>query len=238
MMDCKRKVMIIDDDKDLVLLVQDLLEDNGYEVNVAHSIDDAYEKLTNYKPDVILLDINLPDGLGFELCEELRRVSQVPVIFASARTSEDDKVKGLDIGGDDYIAKPFSLKELLSRINSVLRRTYGSKKPMGQIKVAAGSDIMLTIDRACRTVKRNDALLCLSPKEFDLLLYMVEHHDVALTKEQIINDVWGAFCEVEQTTLAVHIRWLREKIEENPSKPSFLKTVWGVGYMCELWKND
>lgn len=129
-MDCKRKVMIIDDDKDLVLLVQDLLEDNGYEVNVAHSIDDAYEKLTNYKPDVILLDINLPDGLGFELCEELRRVSQVPVIFASARTSEDDKVKGLDIGGDDYIAKPFSLKELLSRINSVLRRTYGSKKPM------------------------------------------------------------------------------------------------------------
>lgn len=233
----KRKVMLIDDDKDLIFLVQDLLEDNGYSVNVAHSLEAAYDKLTDYKPDIILLDINLPDGLGFELCEELRKVSQVPVIFASARTSEDDKVKGLDIGGDDYLAKPFSLKELLSRINSILRRTYGSAKPEGQMLISVSDTVALSVDQASRTVKRNDEQLSLSPKEFDLLLYMVEHQNEVLTKEQLINDVWGAFSQVEQTTLAVHIRWLREKIEEDPSKPSFLKTVWGVGYMCEAWKS-
>lgn len=237
-MDTKRKVMIIDDDKDLSALVSDLLEDSGYEAILAHSIDEAYEKLLTIKPDVILLDINLPDGLGFELCEELRKVSQVPVIFASARTSEDDKVKGLDIGGDDYIAKPFSLKELMSRINSLIRRTYGNARATEKLTVHINKEVVLEIDKSSCNVTRAKKSVNLSPKEYELLLYMVERSGQALTKEQLINEVWGAFSEVEQSTLAVHIRWLREKLEENPSEPEFIKTVWGKGYICEVWKND
>ena len=121
----KRTILIVDDDADLSMLIQDMLEDNGYAFLYAASIDDAYEVLTDNKCDLILLDINLPDGTGFSFCKELRHTSQVPIIFASARTSEDDKVNGLDMGGDDYIAKPYSLKELMSRIRSILRRTYG-----------------------------------------------------------------------------------------------------------------
>lgn len=120
----KRRILIIDDDKDLSMLIKDMLEDKGYEAYLTSSIDESYRVLEKEHFHLILLDINLPDGTGFSFCEELRRVSTVPVIFASARTSEDDKIIGLDMGGDDYIPKPYSLKELMSRINSLLRRTY------------------------------------------------------------------------------------------------------------------
>lgn len=235
-MDTKRKVMVIDDDRDLAFLVQDLLTDSGYEVLLAYDMEDAYNKLADQKVDVILLDINLPDGLGFELCEGLRKISNVPVIFASARTSEDDKVRGLDIGGDDYIEKPFSLKELLSRINSLVRRSYGNCKNNPIMEYGISETITLTVDSLRRTVMRNGRLISLSPREYELLLYFIQHEGIALSKEQLIHEVWGMYSEVEPATHAVHVRWLREKLEEEPSNPSFLKTVWGKGYLCELWK--
>lgn len=225
----KRRILIIDDDNALSMLICDMLEDNGYEPECVNSIESAYEFLGTQVPDLILLDINLPDGSGFELCEELRKRSSVPIIFASARTSEDDKVNGLDIGGDDYLAKPYSLKELMSRINSILRRTYGNQKSEEMvIKVSSG--VTIKVDKNSRMVRKNDVVVDLAPKEYDLFIYLLENKGKALTKEELINNVWGPYSEVEQSTLTVHIRWLREKFEEDPSKPNFIKTVWGVGY--------
>lgn len=228
-----RKILIIDDDTDLSMLIMDMLEDKGYDATLAGNLDEAYELLEKEQFHLILLDINLPDGTGFELCQEIRRVSTVPVIFASARTSEDDKITGLDMGGDDYIPKPYSLKELMSRINSLLRRTYGFEEQGVKHTLKAGKDNEVIIDSLNRTVTRNGKSVNLSLREYDLLHYMAERKGQALSKEKLISDVWGAFSDVEPSTLTVHIRWLREKLENNPSEPTFLKTVWKVGYMLE-----
>lgn len=229
----KKKILIIDDDTDLSMLIMDMLEDNGYIATNVTTLDDAYELLEKEQYHLILLDINLPDGTGFELCQELRRVSNVPVIFASARTSEDDKITGLDMGGDDYIPKPYSIKELMSRINALLRRTYGSKEQGEKYSLKAGKDNVIVIDTASKSVTRNNAPINLSLREYDLLLYMAQRKGQALQKDKLISDVWGAFSDVEPSTLTVHIRWLREKMENNPSEPVFLKTVRKVGYMLE-----
>ena len=227
----KRTILIVDDDLDLSMLIQDMLEDNGYASLYAASIDEAYEVLTNNKCDLILLDINLPDGTGFTLCQELRQSSQIPIIFASARTSEDDKVNGLDMGGDDYIAKPYSLKELMSRIRSILRRTYGSDDDKSEILVLNTEGNKIEINRHARTVSRNKSNVDMKPKEFDLLVYMVENRGRVLTKEQIMSAVWGLYSDVEPSTVAVHVRWLREKLETDPSHPQLIRTVWGTGYV-------
>ena len=230
-------VLIVDDDKDLSLLISDMLFDNGYGCILAESLDDAYDIIEKNKVHLILLDINLPDGTGISLCKELRKVSEVPVIFASARTSEDDKITGLDMGGDDYIAKPYSIKELMSRIRSLIRRTYGFREKEKTYSFKAGKDNVISIDTGRRIVKRiNKGIeeeVALSLKEYDLLIYLCEHQKQVLKKENLVNEVWGAFNTVEPSTLTVHIRWLREKLENNPSKPVFIKTVWGVGYILE-----
>lgn len=227
----KRTILIVDDDLDLSMLVQDMLEDNGYASLYAASIDEAYEVLTDNRCDLILLDINLPDGTGFTLCQELRQSSQIPIIFASARTSEDDKVNGLDMGGDDYIAKPYSLKELMSRIRSILRRTYGSDDDKSELLVLNTEGNKIEINRHARTVSRNKGNVDMKPKEFDLLVYMAENRGRVLTKEQIMSAVWGLYSDVEPSTVAVHVRWLREKLETDPSHPQLIRTVWGTGYV-------
>lgn len=229
----KKRILIVDDDADLSMLIVDMLEDKGYSASMVGSLDEAYTILEKEQFHLILLDINLPDGTGFSFCEELRRVSTVPVIFASARTSEDDKIVGLDMGGDDYIPKPYSLKELMSRINSLLRRTYGFESEGTKYILKAGKDNTIEIDTATRTVKKQGTVVNLSLREYDLLSYMAEKKGQALSKDKLISDVWGAFTEVEPSTLTVHIRWLREKLEKDPSNPVFVKTVWGVGYMIQ-----
>lgn len=231
-MSSKKKIMIIDDDVELSLLICDLVSDNGYDVIHAASLDEAYDLLTKQKADLIILDINLPDGTGFELCRELRKKSSVPVIFASARTSEDDKVNGLDIGGDDYIAKPYSLRELMSRIKSILRRTYGSED-MESVHIKAADDIDIEVDFNSRKIKKNGEVVDMSPREYDLFEFMLKNKGKALKKQQLIDEVWGVYSEVEQSTLTVHIRWLREKLEKDASSPVLIKTVWGVGYILE-----
>ena len=227
----KRTILIVDDDLDLSMLVQDMLEDNGYASLYAASIDEAYEVLTDNRCDLILLDINLPDGTGFTLCQELRQSSQIPIIFASARTSEDDKVNGLDMGGDDYIAKPYSLKELMSRIRSILRRTYGVDGNKSEMLTLNTDGNEIEINRHARTVSRNKGNVDMKPKEFDLLVYMAENRGRVLTKEQIMSAVWGLYSDVEPSTVAVHVRWLREKLETDPSHPQLIRTVWGTGYV-------
>lgn len=224
-----RKILIVDDDKDLSMIVQDMLEDYGYQTNLALSADEAYEKMAADSYHLILLDINLPESSGFEVCKELRRISTIPIIFASARTSEDDKVTGLDMGADDYLAKPYSLKELLSRINSLIRRTYGFKEEGTTYYLGENKEI--NIFTVSRSVTRKGKEISLSLKEFDLLLCLASHMNESVSKEILLQEVWGTFSEVELSTVAVHIRWLREKLEEEPSNPKMIKTVWGIGYM-------
>lgn len=219
------KVLIVDDDKDLSNIIMDLLESYGYESQWAGDSEEAFEILTHTKFHLIILDINLPTDSGFEVCKELRKVSKVPVIFASARTSEDDKITGLDIGGDDYIAKPYSLKELLARVKALLRRTYGDT--IEKKEIIFGNVI---VNPELRRVIKNGEEIKLALKEFDLLMYMLTHQNESLKKETILHEVWGAFSEAENATVSVHIRWLREKLEDNPAKPQFIKTVWGIGY--------
>ena len=224
----KREILIIDDDKDLAMIIIDMLTDQGFGVTHAGSSEEAFEILTDRSFHLILLDINLPDAVGFEVCRELRKVSEVPVIFASARTSETDRITGLDIGGDDYIPKPFSMKELLSHINALIRRTYGFGD--NDKTVSFGG---ITVDIGSRTVTKNGNPVNLSLREFDLLAFLCTHPNTALSKDKLLSEVWGAFSEVEPKTLAVHIRWLREKLEDDPAEPKFIKTVYKVGYILE-----
>lgn len=227
------KILIIDDDKDLSMIVQDMYEDYGYQVTLALDSEEAYRLLETNCYHMILLDINLPRITGFEICRELRKISTIPIIFASARTSEDDRVTGLDIGGDDFLPKPYSLKELLSRTNSILRRTYGFEEQNKILEIGKDTENAIKITTSSRTVTRNGQTVSLSLKEFDLLEFLAEHKNEAQKKDVILRQVWGTLSEVELSTLTVHIRWLREKLEVNPSQPCYLKTVWGVGYMLE-----
>lgn len=224
----KREILIIDDDVDIAMIITDMLTDHGFGVTHARSSEEAFTILTDRSFHLIILDINLPDAIGFEVCRELRKVSEVPVIFASARTSETDRITGLDIGGDDYIPKPFSMKELLAHINALLRRTYGFGDD--DKTVSFGN---ITVDIGSRTVTKNGNVVNLSLREFDLLAFLCTHPNTALSKDKLLSEVWGAFSEVEPKTLAVHIRWLREKLEDEPAEPKFIKTVYKVGYILE-----
>lgn len=225
----KRNILIIDDDTDLSFIISEMLESYGYCVTCAEDSENALELLSENTFHLILLDINLPDTTGFELCRELRRVSTVPVIFASARTSETDRITGFDIGGDDYLPKPYSMKELLSRVNALIRRTYGFHEE--ENIVTFGN---VTVNITARTVTKNGGGISLSLREFDLLAYLCEHKNTAIPKERLISEVWGAFSMVEPSTLTVHIRWLREKLEDIPANPRYIKTVFKVGYMLEV----
>ena len=227
----EKEILIIDDDEDLSFIISEMLESYGYVVTCAKDAESAYDLLSEKTFHLILLDINLPDGTGFELCQELRRVSTVPVIFTSARTSETDRITGFDIGGDDYLPKPYSMKELLSRVNALMRRTYGFSE---EEKIVKFGDIVVNI--TARSVTRRGEAVSLSLREFDLLAYLCEHKNTAISKEKLLAEVWGAFSMVEASTLTVHIRWLREKLEDDPAKPVYIKTVFKVGYMLETEK--
>lgn len=225
----KKHILIVDDDKDLAFIITEMLEGYGYEVTNAYDSETVFKMLENNTYDLILLDINLPDMTGFELCNRLRQVSTVPVIFASARTSETDRITGFDIGGDDYLEKPYSMKELLARVNALIRRTYGFSE---EEKIVTFGDVSVNI--TARTVTKGGSAVALSLREFDLLSFLCSHKNTAVSKEKLLSGVWGAFSMVEPSTLTVHIRWLREKLEDNPAKPVYIKTVFKVGYMLEV----
>ena len=193
----------------------------------AYSAEMAYDLLEKNTYNIVILDINLPDSSGFEICKEIRKMSKVPIIFASARSSVTDKVDGLDMGGDFYLSKPYTLKELVATVNALVRRCYGSED-----RIIEFGNIKINIDS--RTVYRNNQLIQLSLKEFDLLSYMAQNQNKALKKETLLSEVWGAFSTVELQTLTVHIRWLREKLEDDPANPKYIKTVRSVGYMLEI----
>lgn len=226
-----KHILIVDDDEDLSFIISEMLESYGYKVSRAGNAAEAFEMLSGNKYQLVLLDINLPETTGFEICKELRKQSGIPVIFASARTSETDRITGFDIGGDDYIPKPYSMKELLSRVNARMRRAYGFS---GEEEIVTFGDVSVNI--ASRTVTKGGQAVSLSLREFDLLSFLCSHKNIAIEKDRLLSEVWGAFSIVEPSTLTVHIRWLREKLEDNPAKPEFIKTVFKVGYMLEVEK--
>ena len=224
----KREILLVDDERELSAIIRKMLEGCGYSVTCTDCASGAFNLLAAKRFDLLILDINLPDADGFEICRNLREVSEIPVIFASARTAEDDKVNALEIGGDDYMEKPFSLKELLARVNALIRRTYGLQQSQDVWRFGE-----VEIHPASRQVSKRGNPVSLAQREFDLLVYLYQNRNNAIPKEKILAAVWGAFSEVEPSTLTVHIRWLREKLEDDPAHPQYIKTIWRLGYMLE-----
>ncbi|QUI20806.1 response regulator transcription factor [Vallitalea pronyensis] len=226
----EKDLLLIDDDFDLSEITYDYLTDHGFSVEVAHSIKQAKRAMEHMTFKLIILDINLPDGLGFDFCKDLRKVSNIPIIFISARTSQTDRITGLDIGGDDYMPKPYSLDELQSRIKANLRRWYSMDRQQEQTHFEQDE---LKVDIVGRKVYVSGALTIMTVKEFDVLVYLIRHKGKVITKETLYHAIWGHDSIGEISTISVHIRWLREKIERDPSKPRFIKTIWGKGYIFE-----
>lgn len=224
----EREILFVDDDRDLAQIAIDYLEDQGLGCVYAGSAEEAWDRLYEAPVKLIVLDINLPQKNGFSFCEKLRQETEVPLIFISARTSDTDKVNALMLGGDDYLAKPYSLVELYSRIVALMRRTYG----YGSKGKTVFGDVVIDRDKRC--VKKAGVKLDMTAKMYDLLVYFVMHPGEVLTKERLLTEIWGYGSESSPTVLPVHVRWLRERIEVNPSAPAHILTVHGKGYRFEL----
>ncbi|MGE6577223.1 response regulator transcription factor [Paenibacillus xylanexedens] len=227
-MNSKRKVLIIEDEPDISRILRDYLTKNQYEAAVAATGQDGLQIMDLIQPDYIILDIMLPDMDGIEVCREIRRRNNIPILILSARGSDTDKVLGLGFGADDYMTKPFSLSELLARINAHFRR-YDNMTSVGDRTglLHLGN---LVIDKKAYKVTLNGSEVSLSAKEFELLHYLASHKNQVFSKAQLLDAIWGYTTYGDENTVTVYIRRLREKIEADASHPTVLKTVWGVGY--------
>lgn len=222
----KVKVLAVDDEQPLLDALKYSLEREGFEVVVAIDSEEALQLFAEQKPDLVILDVMLPTRTGFEVCQLLRKRSNVPIIMLTAKSAEGDRVVGLEIGADDYITKPFSMRELMARIRTVLRRSLATSTTIGSV-LKAGS---ITLNPDLHEAWLNDTPLNLSPKEFALLRFLMEHPGQVFSRQTLLDRVWGDDKFIEERTVDVHIHWLREKIEPDPRKPRYLLTVRGVGY--------
>jgi DNA-binding response OmpR family regulator len=220
------KLLLVEDDQTLRETLAYNLAREGYTVIEADNGVTALDLAREQQPDLIILDVMLPELDGLTVCRTLRREMDVPIVLLTARSGEVDRIIGLDSGADDYIVKPFSLGELLARLRAVLRR--GRREP--ETKLQSGD---LLLDVVGHRAWRGNQLLTLSPKEFDLLAELVRHKGAVLTRELLLQRVWGFDFEGDTRTVDVHIRWLREKIEDDPANPRRIETVRGLGYRFE-----
>jgi DNA-binding response OmpR family regulator len=216
------KVLVADDERNIVQLVSLYLRNEGFGVESASTGREAIERAGNVKPDLIILDLMMPDIDGWEACRQLRKTSNVPIIMLTARTDDVDKIVGLEIGADDYVTKPFNPRELVARVKAVLRRSQ-SKSVTGD-RITLGN---LQIDIDKREVRVNDKVVELRAKEFDLLVAFAQHPEVVLDRERLISTVWGYDFLGDSRTIDVHVTWLRDKLSKSDAK---IKTVWGIGY--------
>jgi DNA-binding response OmpR family regulator len=228
-MDQPTRVLLIEDDPTVARNLLDGLERDGYAVTWKDNGAAGVTYARDHDPHLVLLDIRLPDGSGFDFCRQMRQLGlRQPIIMLTARRDEMDKVLGLEMGADDYVTKPFSLRELLSRIRAQLRRAYGELSSTDADILYAGD---LIIDRSRGQVWRGNEIINLTPIEFRLLVYLARHPKQALSRDQILDEVWGYAPDLEsERTVNVHIRRLREKVELNPSRPQLILTVPGIGY--------
>lgn len=242
-----RKILVVDDEAVLVETIAYNLEQAGYQVITAADGTSALEAARRETPDLVILDIMLPEMDGLEVCRLLRRESNTattPIMMLTAKGDEIDKVVGLEVGADDYVTKPFGRRELLARVRALLRRAdypaaneeratqdTASEVPRPKRELIAGP---LRIDLAGRRVYCRGQELEVQPKQFDLLVYLVRNRGTVLTRDQLLHNVWGYDYAGDTRTVDVHVRWLREKLEEDPANPRLIQTVRGVGY-CFRW---
>lgn len=221
-----QRVLIIEDEPNLVILLRDSCEYEGYEVVVATDGEEGVNKASDTKPDIILLDIMLPKMSGLDVCRHLRgRGLDVPIIMLTARGQELDKVVGLEVGADDYVTKPFGLNELLARMRAHLRR---ANKQVAEIEVFRFGDIKLDLKRY--EANKGDRQLALTPREFKILKCFIRHREEVVSREQLLDEVWGYNNFSMSRTVDNHIAKLRQKIEDVPTRPQYIVTVHGVGY--------
>jgi DNA-binding response OmpR family regulator len=218
------KILIVEDDLNLMEALKYNVRKEGHD-----TISEALEVARKEKPDLILLDIMLPKMSGFEVCRILRKEMNVPILILTARDDEVDKVVGLDLGADDYMTKPFSMRELLARIRAMLRRRE-IQAPAVETALKLGD---IEIDIAHHVINKAGQTLNLTPKEFDLLTFLAKNKGLVFSRDQLLEKVWGYNYSGDTRTVDVHVRWLREKIEDDPDVPKRLITIRGVGYKLE-----
>ena len=218
-------ILVIEDNEELGGLIQDFLRREGYSVEWKMNAEEGLALVKTAAFKLLLLDVMLPGMDGYEALQEIRRNQRIPVLMMSARTDDQSKILGLELGADDYIDKPFSVEVLGFKIKALMRRAYD----MSEDRQLLTYD-KITMDVTTRTVYKDGKELSITGKEFDLLEYMMRHPEQVIRKEKLFNEVWGFDCFSEQGSLNVHIRWLREKLEEDPKNPMLIQTVWRVGY--------
>jgi DNA-binding response OmpR family regulator len=242
-----RKILVVDDEPVLVETIAYNLEQAGFQVTTATDGSSGLEVARREKPDLIILDIMLPEMDGLEVCRQLRRERQTattPIMMLTAKGDEIDRVVGLEVGADDYVTKPFGRRELLARVRALLRRAdyptaqdgQGAGDGTGE-PARPGRELLagpIRIDLAGRRVNCRGKELELQPKQFDLLVYLARNRGTVLTRDQLLHNVWGYDYVGDTRTVDVHVRWLREKLEEDPANPKLIQTVRGVGY-CFRW---
>lgn len=224
----KEKILIVDDDKNICELLRMYLEKEGYTVVMAHNGVDAVSKFGNENPDLILLDIMLPQLDGWQVCREIRKISEVPIIMLTAKDEVFDKVLGLELGADDYVTKPFDTKEIVARIKAVLRRTQPVKS--GEMKEVHYDK--LSINLSNYEMKVNGVAVDTPPKELELIYHLASNPDRVFTRDQLLDDVWGFDYYGDSRTVDVHIKRLRDKLK-GVSTEWELRTIWSVGYKFE-----
>lgn len=226
------KVLVVDDEEPIVDAISYNLKKEGFEVETASDADECMNRFLSGSPDLVLLDVMLPSGSGLDLCRRLHRHNaSLPVLLLTARAAEADCLRGFDAGADDYVVKPFSMRELMARVHSHLRRR--SRSEAGDLlteknQTSIVDNLEINADR--REVLKDGNPLTLSRKEFDLLTLLTSHRGRVFDRQTLLSRVWGEDCYVDDRTVDVHIRWLREKLEPVPAKPELLLTVRGIGY--------
>ncbi|MCL4811966.1 MAG: response regulator transcription factor [Vicinamibacteraceae bacterium] len=225
----KKRILLVEDEPGLVLTLSDRLAREGYDVESATDGPGGYERARSTPFDLILLDIGLPGRNGLDVCRDLRQAGvETPVIMLTARGQTVDKVVGLKLGADDYVTKPFEMMELLARIEARLRRDREAHHEGQTVEVFRSGALQVDFRRA--EVTRDGRPVEVSAKEFQLLRYLIEHRGAALSRDELLNEVWGYQSATSTRTVDVHVAWLRQKIEENPRHPQRLLTVHGIGY--------
>lgn len=214
-------ILLVEDNEEICSLLADFLRKENYTVSIAKTAEKALSLYEKYGARLVLLDINLPDIDGFSICERLRRNDNVPIIIITARSDRDDKLNGILLGADDYIEKPFDIEILIAKIKGIFKRRLARD-------IISDGNITLNISEG--TVTKNDVQIDLSAKESELLQIFMQNKGQTLSKDYLFNRVWGIDSESEMQTLTVHIKYLREKIEDDPQKPEKIITVWGKGY--------
>jgi DNA-binding response OmpR family regulator len=218
-----KTILLVDDEEAILEILEMNLEREGFKVLKADSGQAALQQVRNGNPDLIMLDVGLPDMSGFEVCQKLRQATQAPIIMVTARGQDEDKIHGLETGADDYIVKPFNPKELVARVKAMLRRSEGVQKaPNNRLSYQ-----LVEIDLLRRRIYLKTTLLDLTPKEYDLLTFLVSRPAVVLTREEILTEVWGSE-HLDARSVDVHVRYLREKLGKDAAH--YIRTVWGKGY--------